>query len=276
VTVVAQQPITLSFTDQGVGVFSVDTFTLKKNSSLADDISRTITVLGTWASTTWSVDGGVSKAAPVTVPAADYSVGGHFLTVTVVRSGVPWSKSLPFTVIAGVTGISLNKTTLELPVGGTETLTAAVLPANAANKALTWGSSNTAIATVTAGQVTAMTVVGSATITVTTSDGSFTDTCVVTVTSAQPITLSFTDQGSGVFSEGPFIVYKSGSPGNKLITLMGIWIGHEWFVDGASRGTGASITINANDYSLGGHSLTCVVENSGVPWSKTINFTVTN
>jgi len=52
-----------------------------------------------------------------------------------------------------VTGVTLNKTTMKLTtIGGTETLTATVAP----NKAVTWTSSNTAVATVSAaGLVTA-------------------------------------------------------------------------------------------------------------------------
>jgi hypothetical protein len=57
-----------------------------------------------------------------------------------------------------------------------------VTPADATNKAVTWTSSNNAVATVSAsGTVTAKTA-GSAAITVTTVDGGFTDTCAVTVT----------------------------------------------------------------------------------------------
>lgn len=64
----------------------------------------------------------------------------------------------------------------------TKQLTAVVYPTDAANKNVTWTSNNDAVATVdAAGLVTAKTV-GTATITATTEDGSYTDTCVVTVT----------------------------------------------------------------------------------------------
>lgn len=65
---------------------------------------------------------------------------------------------------------------------GTETLTAIVTPTNAANKAVSFSSSNEAVATVDAstGLVTAV-AVGTATITVTTSDGSKQASCEVTV-----------------------------------------------------------------------------------------------
>ncbi|GHT73367.1 hypothetical protein FACS189456_3730 [Bacteroidia bacterium] len=85
---------------------------------------------------------------------------------------------------AAVTDVSLNKPTLSLAVGANETLTATVLPATATNKAVTWSSSNTGVATVSASGVVTGKTAGSATITVTTQDGSKTATCTVTVTPA--------------------------------------------------------------------------------------------
>jgi len=87
-------------------------------------------------------------------------------------------------VAVPVTGVMLNKNTLALSTGGSETLVATVVPVNAANKAVAWSSSDGAVATVDAsGKVTAV-APGTAAITVTTADGSFTKTCAVTVTAA--------------------------------------------------------------------------------------------
>lgn len=80
-----------------------------------------------------------------------------------------------------VTGVSLSKSSLSLEVGNSETLTATVSPSDADNKSVTWNSSNDAVATVSNGMVTAI-AAGSATITVTTTDGSYTATCAVTIT----------------------------------------------------------------------------------------------
>ena len=88
-----------------------------------------------------------------------------------------------------VTGVTLNKTSLSLVEGGSETLTATVAPNNATNKAISWKSSDATVATVDgSGKVTAVKA-GSATITVTSSDGSKTATCSVTVAaSTVPVT----------------------------------------------------------------------------------------
>lgn len=91
--------------------------------------------------------------------------------------------------IINVTGVTLNKTSLELQVGKNETLTATVAPSNAANKNVTWSSSNSGVASVSNGLVTAI-AAGTATITVTTEDGNKTATCSVTVTSGPPVPVS--------------------------------------------------------------------------------------
>ena len=85
------------------------------------------------------------------------------------------------------TGVSLNKSTLTLNVGGTNTLIATVLPSNATNKSVTWSTNNRSVASVNNGTVTAH-AKGQATITVTTTDGGYTDSCLVTVSEATTTT----------------------------------------------------------------------------------------
>jgi len=80
-----------------------------------------------------------------------------------------------------VTGVTLNQQTMTLAVGGsTGTLTATVAPDNATDQDVTWSSSDTSIVTVVNGVVTPV-AGGTATITVTTEDGSKTAACTVTV-----------------------------------------------------------------------------------------------
>ena len=84
--------------------------------------------------------------------------------------------------IIPVSQITLNKAETSISVGNSETLTATVAPENAANKALTWASSDEDVATVAPdGTVTAVKA-GAATITATAADGSGKSaTCTVTV-----------------------------------------------------------------------------------------------
>ena len=98
-----------------------------------------------------------------------------------------------------VSGVTLNKTTLALETGASETLIATVVPSNATNKAVLWSSNNGAVALVdnATGTVTAV-AAGVATITVITADGGKTATCNVTVTQPKEpdnyITFKFKDR----------------------------------------------------------------------------------
>ena len=74
-------------------------------------------------------------------------------------------------LIVQVSSVSLNKNTLTLTVGNTETLFATIVPENANNKNVTWSSNAIDIATIDQnGKVTAI-AAGEAIITVATSDG---------------------------------------------------------------------------------------------------------
>lgn len=82
-----------------------------------------------------------------------------------------------------VQSVTLSKSTLDLTVGDSFSLTASISPSNATNKAVTWSSSNSSIASVdSSGRVTAKGN-GTATITVkSAANASISDTCTVTVT----------------------------------------------------------------------------------------------
>ena len=84
-----------------------------------------------------------------------------------------------------VTGVTLDKKTLEMETGDKAVLTATVAPEGASNKKVSWSSDKADVAKVDEkGNVTAVTA-GTAKITVTTEDGEFTDTCEVTVTAKE-------------------------------------------------------------------------------------------
>ena len=100
-----------------------------------------------------------------------------------------YTDTLTFTVsladaAVAVTGVTLNKTSLELTAGGdTATLTATVAPDTATDKTVTWSSDTPTVATVVNGVVTPV-AAGTATITATAGDKSA--TCSITVNSATP------------------------------------------------------------------------------------------
>ncbi|MFQ8758295.1 MAG: Ig domain-containing protein [Intestinimonas sp.] len=84
-------------------------------------------------------------------------------------------------------GVTLDRDSLSLEVGRHETLHATVSPSSAFDQDLSWYSSNTGVAEVSNGRVTALSP-GEADITVTTDDGGFTASCHVIVTAAVPVT----------------------------------------------------------------------------------------
>lgn len=107
------------------------------------------------------------------------------------------------------TGVSLNKTETSIVEGAQETLVATIAPANATLTACTWESNNTAVATVADGVVTAV-APGEATITVTTVDGGFTASCVVTVT-ADPYASDWVELENGANRIQYLAIHYSGS-----------------------------------------------------------------
>jgi|GEM_PF-1794338 len=129
-----------------------------------------------WASSNEAVatvNGGLVTAIAegetvITVTTED---GGKTATcaVTVERAPIP------------VTSVALNKTTLTMSIGDTDTLIATVNPDDADNKNVSWTSNNEAVATVDANGLVTAIANGNATITVTTEDGGKTATCTVTV-----------------------------------------------------------------------------------------------
>ena len=80
-----------------------------------------------------------------------------------------------------VTSVSLSPANATMMVGASTSLTASVSPANATNQSVSYSSSNTSVATVSGAGVVSAVAVGTATITVTTQDGGFTDQATVTV-----------------------------------------------------------------------------------------------
>lgn len=151
-----------------------------------------------------------------------------------------------------VTGVSLEKETTSIEVGGSEVLSYSVSPNNATDQSVTWTSGNTNIATVsTSGRVEGV-AEGETTITVRTNDGNFTDTCTVTVTAASG-GQEGTEEGSveaasgalpGWTSSGTGSAYADGSvkfdSSSDNIYKTDIFSG-----DVSSRMTSLTVTINS-------------------------------
>jgi len=127
------------------------------------------------------------------------------------------------TVTTPVTGISLNLNSLTMDIDSNEQLIATVFPEDATNKNVIWESSETTVATVSAtGLVTAVGE-GTATITVTTEDGDFSASCIVTVSRAlsSDATLSVITIDAGALSPtfSPSVTQYTVNVENEITTI---------------------------------------------------------
>ena len=156
-----------------------------------------------------------------------------------------------------VTSVTLDKTSLTLDVGGSDTLAVTVKPDNATNKAVTWSSSNENVATVDQNGNVKAVGAGKATITATTADGSgVSATCTVTVNGpvlppqpSDPAPSQPTGDGSGTNSaasrqQGPVVHNVSNSSAYRKGEYE-FWMKVRTRI--VSAGPGEVIEVNARD-----------------------------
>ena len=193
-------------------VYNVENVSLDKtNITLTEGDSKTLTATvypdnATNKNVSWSSsDESVAAVSNGTVTAL--KAGTATITVTTEDGGKTATCQVIVNArIYNVESVSLDKTNITLPEGDSETLIATVYPDNATNKNVSWKSSNTSVATVNNGVVTAIKA-GTATITVTTKDGGKTATCQVTVKAKQiNVTSIKIDQNSVHLKEGESIL----------------------------------------------------------------------
>ena len=229
-------------------------------------------------SVSWSTSN--SSVATVDASGKVTAVSAGTATITVTSHDGGFTATCAVTVnkkIIHVASVELDKTTLNMPVGTTDQLTATVKPADATDKSVTWASTNTGIATVdAAGKVTAVSA-GAVTITVTTTDGGKMAGCDVTVyVPVVPVTSITLDKSSETLEKGQTLTLvatvKPDDATNKTVT----WSSSDnsvATVDNTGKVTavgGGSATITAK---AGEFTATCVIKVnvpvSGVALNKT-------
>ena len=184
-------------------------------------------------------------------------------TITAMAGGKTASCSI--TVVMGyveVSSITLNKSTIFLYEGDTETLTPTISPENATNKTISWSSSNKDVATVKDGTITAIKK-GEATITA--KAGGKTAACTITVqTKKVSVTGVSLDNTSLSITEGDTKALKATvTPSNATDKSLS-WSSNKTSVATvSSSGTvtaiapgSATITVKTND---GGKTATCSI-----------------
>ncbi|MDD3363018.1 MAG: Ig-like domain-containing protein [Hespellia sp.] len=129
---------------------------------------------------TWSTSD--EAVATVSADGLVTAVAGGTATITATTSNGK-TATCAITVPIHMTGIALSQDTADLLKGKTEQLSVTYNPENTTDdKTVTWTSSDEAVATVDANGLVTAVAEGTATITATTTVGSFTAECAVTVT----------------------------------------------------------------------------------------------
>jgi len=124
-----------------------------------------------------------------------------------------------------VTSITLDKDTLTLFVDESATLVATVLPINAANKTVTWTSSDPTVVTVRFDGVIKALKQGTATITVTTKDGGMTATCSVTARYSWEPVMVFVEPGTFTMGCPDDEDFDGALPAHQVTLTSGYYIG---------------------------------------------------
>ena len=163
-----------------------------------------------------------------------------------------------------VSAITLDANSLELQEGDSQSLTATISPSNANNKKVLWISSNSSVATVAEGVVTAVKA-GQATITAKSDDGGKTATCEVSVVAKAVLVESVSlDKTSVELKEGEEVsltaTVKPGNATNKNV----IW--------SSSNETVASVTDGKVSALKSGETTITVTTEDG---AKTAECTIT-
>ena len=190
----------------------------------------------------------------------------------ITASAGDFSATCTVSVIVPVSSITLNKTELTLLVGDNAQLEATVNPEDATDKAVTWYSSDTDIATVDDGKITAVNF-GIAYISVQT--GNLVETCTVTVLtdSHEGVTADFI---TGVFSfdeqfiQSGSLTFSVTNFSNETISVKTVQL-----YDGES-GNGADILSLGDDIAPGlSHEWPITIPAAGINSPVTAVFTYT-
>ena len=144
---------------------------------------------------TWSSSNAAVATVSSTGLVSATGAGTAVITVTTTDGNKTATSTITVTTASqAVTGVTIdNCPSAGVPVNGTVDLASTVLPLNASNQGITWTSSNPAVATIDpiSGLVTAK-AVGTAVMTVKTSEGNFTATCTISVIAAPACSLPWT------------------------------------------------------------------------------------
>ena len=123
---------------------TLDYTSLAMNSGTTAQLTASLTPATAFASITWTSSD--ESVATVDVNGIVTAVAGGSCTITATTSGSQKTATCTVAVTQMVTSIVLSPTSAVLPTGALVSITATVLPNNAANKEVVWSSSDSKIA----------------------------------------------------------------------------------------------------------------------------------
>ena len=154
-----------------IQIYLGSTGSLKANISPTNATDTTVT----WTSSNEAI-ATINQTGVVT----SISVGE--VTITAFTTDGNFEAVASVTIVpVSVTGVTIVPSSLDVLLSSTGSLTANIAPGNASNKAFTWNSDDTSIATIDENGLVTGVSLGTAIMTATTADGSFTATSTITV-----------------------------------------------------------------------------------------------
>jgi uncharacterized protein YjdB len=184
------------------------------------DTTRLTAIFVPYFSTNKKVIWNSSNTSIVTVDSTGLltAMANGTATVLVTTADGSFTASSAITVAnVSVTGVSVSPMTDTIFIGAISQLTATLAPLHPTNKSITWSTSNAAVATVNAKGVVSGIAIGTATITVTSADGSFTATTAVTVIPSSPVNINVGGPATGSFIADKY--FTGGSPYTNTNTI---------------------------------------------------------
>ena len=175
------------FSISKIGVTVVDLIQSEVTLDISESETLTARVMpenATDKTVLWSIDDSDIASISSTGLVTGLSIGETVATVTTKDGGFTDTCDIIVSIPVDpdvVSSVSLNQTSLTINVDDQVNLVATVNPSTALNKAVTWSSSDDNIASVSSTGLVNALGVGNTTITVTTTDGGFTATCLVRV-----------------------------------------------------------------------------------------------
>ena len=243
-------PVTsVGFQQSGVSMLAGETFQMEAIIEPQDATNKSISYSSDKASVATVNETGLISAV---------KAGTAVVSVTTEDGGFTAAFNVTVTILETEVGsVSLDKSAITLIAGGSETVTARILPTSAINKNILWSESDASDAITLTADGSSVTVtadaVGTATVTATTEEGGFTAACTVSVVPTHTISLD-ANGGTGTMAQ---IVSGEGFtetlPASTFIPpancVFGGWV-TDPNADTAAYANGGEITLESQDVTL--------------------------